>query len=178
MVEDPIPHQTSESGSYMHHFHKVWWQLAFYRILKYVFWQQFSNFCNNDGHVGWQPEVFNQNFERTPHMHSFHMVWLHLTLHRIWCIYDPLSDLWLLSLVAYEKWLLSLHKIDLFNFFNSLNIVKSQCCYQTIKEQCIYNSLSDQLSVAAKFRFIWPIGFWGEESNFFNSFLFFTDFFH
>jgi hypothetical protein len=26
-----------ESGSYMHHFHKVWWQLAFYRILKYVF---------------------------------------------------------------------------------------------------------------------------------------------
>jgi hypothetical protein len=27
----------SESGSYMHHFHKVWWQLAFYRILKYVF---------------------------------------------------------------------------------------------------------------------------------------------
>ena len=29
-------------------------------------------------------------------------------------------------------------------FFNSLNIVKSQCCYQTIKEQCIYNySLSD-----------------------------------
>ena len=26
---------------------------------------------------------------------------------------------------------------------NSLNIVKSQCCYQTIKEQCIYNSLSD-----------------------------------
>jgi hypothetical protein len=30
------------------------------------------------------------------------------------------------------------------NFFlNSLNIVKNQCCYQTIKEQCIYNSLSD-----------------------------------
>ena len=28
-------------------------------------------------------------------------------------------------------------------FFNSLNIVKSQCCYQTIKEQCIYSSLSD-----------------------------------
>ena len=27
--------------------------------------------------------------------------------------------------------------------FNSSNIVKSQCCYQTIKEQCIYNSLSD-----------------------------------
>ena len=26
---------------------------------------------------------------------------------------------------------------------NSLNIVKSQCCYQTIKEQCIYNSPSD-----------------------------------
>jgi hypothetical protein len=23
-----------------------------------------------------------------------------------------------------------------------MNIVKSQCCYQTIKEQCIYNSLS------------------------------------
>jgi hypothetical protein len=22
---------------YMHHFHKVWWQLAFYRILKYIF---------------------------------------------------------------------------------------------------------------------------------------------
>ena len=30
-----------------------------------------------------------------------------------------------------------------FFFFNSLNIVKSQCYYQTIKEQCIYNSLSD-----------------------------------
>ena len=30
-----------------------------------------------------------------------------------------------------------------FNFFYSLNIVKNQCCYQTIKEQCIYNSLSD-----------------------------------
>jgi hypothetical protein len=30
-----------------------------------------------------------------------------------------------------------------FFFFNSLNIVKSQCCYQAIKEQCIYNSLSD-----------------------------------
>jgi hypothetical protein len=29
-----------------------------------------------------------------------------------------------------------------FIFFNSLNILKSQCCYQTIKEQCIYNSLS------------------------------------
>jgi hypothetical protein len=29
-----------------------------------------------------------------------------------------------------------------------------------------------------KFRFIWPNGFRGEESNFFNSFLFFTDFFH
>jgi hypothetical protein len=28
-------------------------------------------------------------------------------------------------------------------FLNSLNIVKSQCCYQTIKEQYIYNSLSD-----------------------------------
>jgi hypothetical protein len=28
-----------------------------------------------------------------------------------------------------------------------------------------------------KFRFIWPNGFRGEESNFFNSFLFFTDFF-
>jgi hypothetical protein len=27
------------------------------------------------------------------------------------------------------------------------------------------------------FRFIWPNGFRGEESNFFNSFLFFTDFF-
>jgi hypothetical protein len=52
-----------------------------------------------------------------------------------WCIYDALSDLWLLTLVVYEKWLLF--------FFNSLNIVKSQCCYQTIKEQCIYNSLSD-----------------------------------
>jgi hypothetical protein len=26
---------------------------------------------------------------------------------------------------------------------SSLNIIKSQCCYQTIKEQCIYNSLSD-----------------------------------
>jgi hypothetical protein len=53
------------------------------------------------------------------------------------------SETKIVSLVAYEKWLLSLHKIDLFNFFNSLNIVKSQCCYQTIKEQCIYNSLSD-----------------------------------
>ena len=60
-----------------------------------------------------------------------------------WCIYDPLSDLWLLTLVAYEKWLLSLQKIVFLIFFNSLNIVKSQCCYQTIKEQCIYNSLSD-----------------------------------
>jgi hypothetical protein len=29
------------------------------------------------------------------------------------CIYDPLSDLWLLTLVTYEKWLLSLQKIDL-----------------------------------------------------------------
>jgi hypothetical protein len=28
-------------------------------------------------------------------------------------------------------------------FFNSLNIVNSQCYYQTIKEQRIYNSLSD-----------------------------------
>jgi hypothetical protein len=28
-----------------------------------------------------------------------------------------------------------------------------------------------------KFRFIWPNGFRGEESNFFNSFLFFIDFF-
>jgi hypothetical protein len=26
---------------------------------------------------------------------------------------NPLSDLWLLTLVAYEKWLLSLQKIDL-----------------------------------------------------------------
>jgi hypothetical protein len=33
--------------------------------------------------------------------------------------------------------------ICIFFFFNSSNIVKSQCCYQTIKEQCIYNSLSD-----------------------------------
>ena len=40
-------------------------------------------FCNSDGHVGWQSEVFNQNFERRPHMHSFHMVWLHLILYRI-----------------------------------------------------------------------------------------------
>jgi hypothetical protein len=56
-----------------------------------------------------------------------------IKFHIIWS-----SDLWLLSLVAYVKWLLSLHKIDLFNFFNSFNIVKSQCCYQTIKEQCIY----------------------------------------
>ena len=56
--------------------------------------------------------------------------------------YDALSDLWLLTLVAYEKWLLSLLNIYIY-FFNSLNIVKSQCCYQTIKEQCIYNSLSD-----------------------------------
>jgi hypothetical protein len=46
------------------------------------------------------------------------------------------------TLIAYEKCLLSLLKIDLF-CLNSLNIVKSQCCYQTIKEQCIYNSLSD-----------------------------------
>ena len=65
----------------------------------------------------------------------------HQTLWK-WCIYDPLSDLWLVTLVAYEKWLLSLLKIDYF-FYNSLNIVKSQCSYQTIKEQCIYNSLSD-----------------------------------
>jgi hypothetical protein len=58
--------------------------------------------------------------------------------------YDPLSDLWLLNLIAYEKWLLSLLKIDFFIFFfYFLNIVKSQCCYQTIREQCIYNSLSD-----------------------------------
>jgi hypothetical protein len=78
-----VSNHKSESGSYMHHFHKDWWQLAFYRILKYVFWQSFSIFCNSDGHVGWQPEVFNQNFERRPHMHSFHMVWLHLTLYRI-----------------------------------------------------------------------------------------------
>ena len=28
-------------------------------------------------------------------------------------------------------------------FLNSLNIVKSQCCYQAITEQCIYNYLSD-----------------------------------
>ena len=34
-----VSNHKSESGSYMHHFHKVWWQLAFYRILKYVFWQ-------------------------------------------------------------------------------------------------------------------------------------------
>jgi hypothetical protein len=58
MVEDPIPHQTwnlffvtiaaifhkrpgiatiSLKVDHMHHFHKVWWQLAFYRILKDVF---------------------------------------------------------------------------------------------------------------------------------------------
>jgi hypothetical protein len=37
-------------------------------------------------------------------------------------LYDPLSDLWLLTLVAYEKWQLSLQKMF---FFNSLNIVKS-----------------------------------------------------
>jgi hypothetical protein len=36
-----------------------------------------------------------------------------------------------------------LWKMAVFFFFNSLNIVKSQCCFQTIKEQCIYNSLSD-----------------------------------
>jgi hypothetical protein len=36
------------------------------------------------------------------------------------------------------------YKIFIFLIFlNSLNIVKSQCCYQTIKEQYIYNSLSD-----------------------------------
>jgi hypothetical protein len=38
------------------------------------------------------------------------------------------------------------HRYKIFIFFiflNSLNIVKSQCCYQTIKEQYIYNSLSD-----------------------------------
>jgi hypothetical protein len=29
-----VSNHKSESGSYMHHFHKVWWQLAFYRILK------------------------------------------------------------------------------------------------------------------------------------------------
>ena len=52
-------------------------------IITYFFWQQFSIFCNSDGHIGWQPEVFNQNIERRPHMHSFHMVWLHLTLYRI-----------------------------------------------------------------------------------------------
>ena len=34
-------------------------------------------------------------------------------------------------------------KNQFYFIFNSLNIVKSQCCYQTIKEQCIYNSLSD-----------------------------------
>jgi hypothetical protein len=28
------PGLPTESGSYMHHFHKVWWQLAFYRIKK------------------------------------------------------------------------------------------------------------------------------------------------
>jgi hypothetical protein len=48
MVEDPIPHQTSnhksESGSYMHHFHKVWWQLAFYRILNMFFDNHFLFF--------------------------------------------------------------------------------------------------------------------------------------
>ena len=31
-----------------------------------------------------------------------------------WCIYDPLPDLWLLTLVVYEKWLLSLQKIYFF----------------------------------------------------------------
>jgi hypothetical protein len=34
-------------------------------------------------HVGWQPEVFNQNFERRPHMHSFHMVLIAFDLYRI-----------------------------------------------------------------------------------------------
>jgi hypothetical protein len=58
-----------------------------------------------------------------------------------WCIYDPLPDLWLLTLIVYEKWLLSL--LNNYFFFDSLKIVKSQCCYQTIKEQCIYNSLLD-----------------------------------
>jgi hypothetical protein len=46
----------------------------------------------------------------------------------------------LLTLVAYEKWLLSLPKIEEEKKYDSLNIVESQCCYQTIKEQCIYNS--------------------------------------
>jgi hypothetical protein len=32
-----------------------------------------------------------------------------------------------------------------FFFLNSLNIVKSQCCYQTIKEQCIYNNILKKL---------------------------------
>jgi hypothetical protein len=61
-------------------------------------------------------EVLNHNSKRILQKASCHQ-----TLWK-WCIYDPLSDLWLLSLVAYEKWLLSLHKIDLFNFFNSLNM--------------------------------------------------------
>ena len=61
-----------------------------------------------------------------------------------WCIYDPLSDLWLLTLVRLWKMAAIFTKNRFFFiFFNSLNIVKSQCCYQTIKEQCIYNSLSD-----------------------------------
>jgi hypothetical protein len=32
-----VSNHKSESGSYIHHFHEDWWQLAFYRILKYVF---------------------------------------------------------------------------------------------------------------------------------------------
>ena len=58
---------------------------------------------DSDGHVGWQPEVFNQNFERRPHMHSFHMVWLPLTLYRIlkYCFNEFFTNfLFIVTMVA------------------------------------------------------------------------------
>jgi hypothetical protein len=107
----------------------------------------------------WQPYLLMDRYEmsilyRGPPIDASYQVSVHLAKrfqrkrlfrNHLPPIFMEIVHIWstfrLLSLFAYEKWLLSLLKIDFFIFFvNSFNIVKSQCCYQTIKEQCSNDS--------------------------------------